>query len=86
MTLCEVFAREAAMRKPAALILARIHALGAANVAALVAPLWGLAPERALERLSRYRAFLEGRKPTGDMTSAPLFALLSALGLTVAAK
>lgn len=74
------------MQAPAALILARVNATGAVNVAALVAPLWGLAPKRALERLSRYRAFLEGRRPTGDMTSAPLFALLSVLGLTVAAK
>lgn len=46
------------------------------------APAWGVAPHTALERLSRYRAHLEGRGGR-DMTSEPLFALLSALGLTL---
>lgn len=67
-----------------ALILARIDAIGAAEVSRRVAPAWGLAlPEHAAQRLSRYRAHLEGRGGR-DMTSEPLFALLSVLGLTIA--
>jgi len=69
---------------PPALILARLDALGAANVARRVAPAWGVAPHTALERLSKYRAFLEGRRHIGDMTSTPFFALLSALGISLA--
>ena len=69
-----------------ALILARIDALGAANVARLVAPAWGYQnPDQALERLSRYKARLrdpEGRRGK-DMTSDALFALLPVLGLAV---
>jgi len=68
---------------PPALILARLDALGAANVARRVAPAWGVAPHTALERLSKYRAFLEGRRHIGDMTSTPFFALLPVLGLAV---
>ena len=89
MTLCEVFAREEAMQTPAALILARIDAIGAAEVARRVAPAWGLAlPEHAAQRLSRYRAHLRGErgKKARDMTSEPLFALLSVLGLALAEK
>lgn len=69
-----------------ALILARIDAIGAAEVSRRVAPAWGLAlPEHAAQRLSRYRAHLEGRKGN-DMTSTALFALLSVLGLALAEK
>jgi hypothetical protein len=68
---------------PPALILARLDALGAANVARLVAPAWGYRnPDQALERLSRYRAHLEGRGGR-DMPSSALFALLPVLGLAV---
>lgn len=70
-----------------ALILARIDAISAAEVARRVAPAWGLAlPEHAAQRLSRYRAHLEGRPSGRDMTSTALFALLSVLGLALAEK
>lgn len=73
------------MSSTPALILARLDALGAANVARRVAPAWGVAPHTALERISRYKARLrdpEGRKGK-DMTSTPFFALLPVLGLAV---
>ena len=74
------------MSNAPALILARLDALGAANVARLVAPAWGYQnPDQALERLSRYKARLrdpEGRRGK-DMTSDALFALLPVLGLAV---
>lgn len=75
-----VFAREEAVQIPSALILARLDAIGAAEVARRVVPLWGHKhPDQALERLSRYRAHLEGRGGR-DMTTEPFFALLSVLG------
>lgn len=84
MTLYEVFAREEAPpHAPSSLILRRLDALGAANVARLVAPAWGYKnPDQALERLSRYRAHLERGGPR-DMPSSALFALLPVLGLAV---
>jgi hypothetical protein len=86
MTLCEVFAREEAMAEPSTLILARIQAIGAAEVARRVAPAWGYElPEYALQRLSRYKARLrdpEGRRGK-DMSTLSLFALLDVLGLAI---
>lgn len=67
------------------LILARLAAVGPAEVARRVAPAWGLAPHNALERLSRYKAHLEGRGGR-DMSSEALFALLSHLDLELRSR
>jgi hypothetical protein len=56
--------------------VARIEAIGAAEVARRVAPLWGWQPREAASRLSR---FWKGT----SMPSDALFALLSVLGLTL---
>lgn len=69
---------------PAWLILARIDELGGAEVARRVAPVWGCSPDSAESRLVRWRAHVEGRASGRDVTSTPLFQLLSVLGLTVA--
>jgi hypothetical protein len=77
VTLCEVFAVEDQQARAAALravILARIDAIGQAEVARRVAPLWGWSPRDAEARLSRFR------KGT-TMPSDALFALLSVLDL-----
>jgi hypothetical protein len=56
-----------------AIVLARIEAIGAAEVARRVAPLWGWQPREAASRLSRF-------KKGTSMPSDALFALLVVLG------
>lgn len=58
-------------------ILARIDAIGQAEAARRVAPLWGWTPRNAETRLSRWR------KGTKSMSADALLALLVALDLTI---
>lgn len=67
---------------PRALVLARIREIGAAEVARRVAPLWGWSPASAASRLSRWMKE-PGEKDFKDMSSEALFALISALGMTI---
>jgi hypothetical protein len=60
-----------------AIILARIDAIGQAEAARRVAPLWGWTPRNAETRLSRWR------KGTKSMSADALLALLVALDLTI---
>lgn len=60
-----------------AVILARINAIGQAEAARRVAPLWGWTPRNAETRLSRWR------NGTKSMSSDALLALLVALDLTI---
>jgi hypothetical protein len=82
VTLLEVFTmadqqdRAAALR---AVILARIDAIGQAEVARRVAPLWGWSPRDAEGRLSRWRKV--GQAGGKDMSSDALFALLAVLDI-----
>lgn len=69
-------ARAAALR---AVILARVDAIGQAEVARRVAPLWGWSPRDAEGRLSKWRKV--GQPGGKDMSSEALFALLSVLDL-----
>lgn len=60
-----------------AVILARINAIGQAEAARRVAPLWGWTPRNAETRLSRWR------KGTKSMNADALLQLLVALDLTI---
>jgi hypothetical protein len=86
VTLPEVFTmadQQARADDLRAIVLARMVALHGAEegaraaAARLVAPRWGLAPDQAAERISRW---LNRRR---EMTTDALFALLVVLGLTV---
>ena len=65
-----------------ALVLARVREIGAAEVARRVAPLWGWSPHDAASRLSRWMKD-PGEDGFKDMSSEALFALISALGMTI---
>jgi len=60
------------------LILARIDAIGQAEVARRVAPLWNWSPRDAEARLSRWRKG-PGTPGFKDMSSSAFLALLSVL-------
>lgn len=66
------------------LILARIDAIGPAEVARRVAPAWGWSPRNAERRLSAWRALDKGDGK--DMSSTAFLALLEALDLTITPK
>lgn len=69
-----------------ALILARIDAIGPAEVARRVAPAWGWSSRDAETRISRWRALDKGPDKGKDMSSTALLALLEALDLTITPK
>lgn len=64
-----------------AIILARINAIGQAEAARRVAPLWGWAPRDAERRLSAWRRVGQGGGK--DMSSTAFLALLVALDMTI---